>query len=369
MIETLKTPAKTTRTPKHKYRKLADVLREQIMRRELQPGDRLPSFMELRTRHGVTLSTVERVYGLLENEGLVERRHGSGTFVAEPGNRLTGSIGFIGGALVNLSQNPFNVRIAEGVRQAAGLKRQHLLYMGTDYSLNLEGCEKVDGVLICNIEDVAPVVNRLPVLMPRVSLLTVIAGMTSVVADDYHGARMATEDLLGLGHRRIACLMEQKPSIPRRRFAGYCDAMHDAGVTPDARWVRLTGPADDKNVEQPYLQWGRLQMRQWIENGWRESGCTSILVQNEVSAIGVMQILQEARIRVPADVSVMGFDGTEICDLITPPLTAMALPLTQIGVKSVEMLNRQIAGEQATGEVIMLPMNLRQGGSVAAPGT
>jgi LacI family transcriptional regulator len=69
---------------------------------------------------------------------------------------------------------------------------------------------------------------------------------------------------------------------------------------------------------------------------------------------------------VPEEVSVMGFDGTEMCDLVSPRITAVALPFEQIGIKAIEILNRQISGEQSLPQAIMLPLGLRAGESVAA---
>jgi len=352
---------------RHKYRQLAEMLRGQIRRHELNPGDRLPSFSQLRIQHGVTLSTVERVYSLLENEGLIERRHGSGTYVTEPAQARNGNIGFVGGAINNRRQHPFNAHIIEGVQQAIAREHQHLLYMGTDYALNLEACAKTDGVLICGVEEVALVAHQLPVLLPRVSMLIVAKGMISVVADDYRGAKMATQHLLKRGHCRIACLMEENPSIARRRAAGYRDALQEAGSEVDPRWMRLTDTVRDKVAEQPYLDWARAQMQEWLRSDWQEVSCTAILVQNDVAAIGVMQVLEEEGMRVPEDISIIGFDGTEICDLITPRLTAMQLPLAEIGARAVELLNLQIEGDKEIGQTVMLPMKLREGESVAPP--
>jgi len=104
----------------------------------------------------------------------------------------------------------------------------------------------------------------------------------------------------------------------------------------------------------------------WLREGWLETGCTAILVQNDIAAIGVIQMLQKEGIRVPEQVSVIGFDGTELCDLISPRVSAVALPFEQIGAKAMEMLNQQIAGEQSSPQVIMLPVDLREGESVAA---
>jgi len=133
--------------------------------------------------------------------------------------------------------------------------------------------------------------------------------------------------------------------------------------------VRRADATAFANGAQPYRDWAQKHMREWLRNDWHDSGCTAILVQNEVAAIGVMQILQEEGIKVPQDVSVMGIDGTELCDLVTPRLTAVALPLEQIGIRAMDVLNRQIAGEDLAAESIMLPVSLLPGESVARPAT
>lgn len=357
-----------SRTSLPRYQALAEELRGQILRQELMPGDRLPSFSQLRSRHGATPTTAERVYGLLEQEGLVERRQGSGTYVLERKKALTGNIGYIGSLRSNRRQDFFTSHIIEGVQQAVEEQNRHLLYMGTDYALKQEATNKVDGIVISNVEDTKTLLEQLPVSLPRVSLLIVAPGITSIVADDYDGAKMAVQHLLAVGHTRIACLMEKLPSIARRRFAGYYDAMLAAGIEPEENWVRLTATVPRaEGKKQPYLDLGRVQMREWLQQGWRETGCTAIVAQNEVVAIGVMQILQEEGIQVPQQVSIIGFDGTEKCDLVVPRLTAVELPLAEVGARGVDVLARQIGGEEMSEQVIVLPMKLRDGESVARP--
>jgi len=351
-----------------KYVALAALLRERILRQELAVGDRLPSFAQLRAEFGATPTTAERIYGLLEQEGFAERRQGKGTFVANPARKRTGTFGFIGGTLFNQRKNPFNAHLMEGVQQAIEAQQHHLLYMGTDYSLNLNACEKVDGVLLCSIEDTDSVVRELPPHLPRVSLLNIGRDMPSVVTDDYEGAKIAVRHLLELGHCRIACLTEKLPSLARRRFAGYCDALMDANIEVDPRWARLAGTVPKAlGTGHPYLEWARIQMSDWLREDWKQLNCTAILVQNEFAAIGVMQILQEAGIRIPGEVSVICFDGTEVCDVVVPRLTAVKLPLEEIGFKAAETLERQIQGEQLQSQIVVLPMSLRAGDSVAAP--
>lgn len=351
-----------------RYMALADELRGRILRRELVAGDRLPSFAELRARHGATPTTAERIYGVLEQEGLVERRQGSGTYVLERKKTLTGNIGYIGSAISGERLNPFRALLIAGVHREIEEQDRHLLYLGTGRNLKAEAIEKVDGVLICNIEDTPSIIRQLPPELPRVSLLNAAKDTISVVADDVGGARRAVEELLELGHRRIACLMERLPSLARQRLSGYYDAMLGAGIEPDSRWVRLTDTVPPSIVmQQPYVEWGRHEMRDWIASNWQELGCTAIVVQNEQAAIGVLQVLQEMGIQVPQQVSVIGFDGTEMGEMMIPRLSTIQLPLAEIGAKGVEILTHLIEGETPQSQMIVLPVHLHEGDSTSPP--
>jgi DNA-binding LacI/PurR family transcriptional regulator len=105
-------------------------------------------------------------------------------------------------------------------------------------------------------------------------------------------------------------------------------------------------------------------MMDWLAKEWEETGCTAIIVQNEVAAIGVVQTLQATGIKVPEEVSVITFDGTEVCDLITPHISAVAIPLEQIGIKAVEVLTNQIQNDRYQPQTLTLPLHLRLGDSV-----
>jgi DNA-binding LacI/PurR family transcriptional regulator len=362
----------STTTPKSKYVQLADLLRERIHSGELKVGDRLPSYADLNREHGAATATVQRACDLLEQDDLIERRNGSGVYVAQPTRKRTGNIGFIGSLALHTRRTPASLHLMEGIQRALE-SDQHLLYLGEADSWTTEACDKVDGVLICNNEETPEILEHLPSHLPRVSVLYLTDNTSCVGVDDFGGARMAIRHLLGLGHRRISCLLEKNPSEVRRRFAGYCDALQENDIEFEPAWIRLT-----KNVhqlgqqwttEQPYREWARLEMSAWLRKGWRELGCTAILVQNDAAAIGVIQVLQKEGIKVPEQVSVIGFDGTEICDLISPSVSAVALPFEQIGTTAMQILNRQISGESLPNQAILLPVSLRPGASVGSTGT
>lgn len=349
---------------KPKYQVLVDELRRQIKARELLPGDALPSYAEMRARHDVTISTIDRVYGILEQEGLIERKQGHGTFVQEAKRVLTGNIGFIGINPSGPGDIPYYAYLQESIRQALEERQQHLLYLGTNDSWLGRHYDQVDGILICNIENPTRILSLMPRHLPCISILNPIEGVTSIAPDDYNGARTAVKYLQGLGHKRIACLMEILPTQARRRYSGYEDAMVEANLVVEPEMVRLTPFVDCHEDKKHYLRWGEKEMRHWIRTDWAQAGCTALLVQNEQAAIGVMRAMQAEGMRVPEDVSVMAFDRTELCDFCVPTLCAMETPLQQIGARAVEMLGELIDGKSLATQVILFPPRVHPGDSV-----
>ena len=361
----------TTTSAEPKYIQLANHVRQLIQSGELKAGDRLPSYVEFYRRFGATTATVQRVCHLLEQEQLIERRSGSGIYVAQPRRARTNNICLIASAAHQTPRTPFQTRLIGALNQAATGAGQHLLYLGTEAGWYKNAMDNVDGVLVCGTEYPDTTFENLPAQLPVVSLLNIIEGVNSVGIDEYQAGRMAARHLLEARHRRIACLMERQPLECRRRLAGVTDYLQENGIELEADWTRLTGkvyaPENSWNTDQPYREWACQQMQEWLDNGWREAGCTALIVQNEVAAIGAIQTLQAAGIQVPEEVSVITFDGTELCDLISPSISAVALPLEQIGTRAVELLLQQIERNDNQTQAIVLPIQLRPGQSVIPP--
>ena len=108
-------------------------------------------------------------------------------------------------------------------------------------------------------------------------------------------------------------------------------------------------------------------MNSWLQDGWEQTGCTALLVQNDEAAIGAMKAMQASGIDVPGDVSIVGFDGSEICAFVTPRLTTVDVPLREIGTQGLKLLIRQIEVGQAEIEKHVLPVELRVRESTASP--
>lgn len=348
-----------------KYRDIAARLRRQIADNQFKPGERLPSLQELCDIYEITPSTVVRVYGLLEQEGLIERQRGRGVFVTGHKRPQTGNIGVIGNLSLKEASHPFYAALHHGMYCAVERFQRHLIIV-PEQGWNDRFFEMIDGLISVGhtIEMGNAILSKMPAHIPVVSMFTPRPDMPSVTADEYGGAKQAVSYLRKMGHTRIACLMDRHKRLPNRRHAGYTDGLLEAGIEADERWSRFV--SQDTNREN-YHQWGRNQMFQWLREDWHRLQCTALLVQNDSAAIGAMHALQEEGIKVPDQVSIIGFDGTELCDHVIPRLTSMEMPLGQIGEKTVEVMVERIESGSEDVKTIMLPLTLREGESVSSP--
>ena len=344
-----------------RYLELAEEFRRQVKAGVLRPGDRLPSFTEMRARHGVCQATIERVHKSLDADGLIVRDRGRGTFVAHPKPRpRTGIIGLSGHGFAYAQSLNYSAQLMADFRPLLQQEKMQALLLDDDSGA---GWEKVDGVLMY---DWGPerTLRWLPEYTPCVSVLNAVEGISSVVADDFSGARDATRHLLEFGHRRIACLTTMGSTLTRQRLAGYRAALREAKVKPDARWLRrLRRPAS----ELRWMSAGCDEMRSWLEADWKSLGCTALLVQNDEAAVGVLEALRAAKIMVPDEVSVIGFDGMEICDYVSPRLSTVEVPLREIGALGLQLLIEQIKQPKTEVAHHVLPVSLKVRESVSTP--
>jgi LacI family transcriptional regulator len=144
--------------------------------------------------------------------------------------------------------------------------------------------------------------------------------VTSVGATNWTGGLQATEHLLELGHRRIAYAGGSKSSAPaRERLYGFRSAMENAGAAVDATLVRDVGFTYDAG-----LQMGTELLA-------LPNRPTAIFAGSDPSAMGVLEAARRIGLRVPEDLSVVGFDDTQVAAWSSPPLTTVRQPLAQMG--------------------------------------
>lgn len=270
-----------------------------------------------------------------------------------------GVIGCVRDRCDDAGRFPYWMELQTGIQEAAAAQGFSVMMLAGDAMRNWE---KVDGVLVHS--DGAPFLYKdLPIPIPFVSIMTPAPGVPSVLADDASGIRQAVGHLVALGHRRIGYLIHTENNTPVEavRLGAYHEALRTNGIALGDGWVY-----DLENCGDFFAR-GRHSMKLWLENGFRDTGITALLVQNDHAAMGAMAALHDAKVRVPQDLSVIGFDGKSECEVVRPNLSSVHVPLLEIGAKAVELLLGCILDERIENLPVALPVHLQVRESTAAP--
>jgi DNA-binding LacI/PurR family transcriptional regulator len=178
----------------------------------------------------------------------------------------------------------------------------------------------------------------------------------SVLVDNLHGAIEGTRHLIELGHKRIGVIAGPRGlTTGRQRLAGFEQAMEQAGLPADERYVK---------VSDYRRQTGEALARELLDETPRP---TAIFAHNNVLAESLLSVLAERGLQVPTDVAVVTFDDPTWARLVTPPLTVIQQPANTMGAVAAELLLRRMkstGGEPPTR--IELTPNLIVRGSSGA---
>lgn len=178
----------------------------------------------------------------------------------------------------------------------------------------------------------------------------------AVVLDNERGGREATSHLLELGHRRVALLMAETDwTSDAGRLQGYVAAHDEAGVPLDERLI-LPVPFHAPDAAER------------IDALLRERAPTGIFAANNTLAEEAWHVLRRRGIRLPDDVSLVGFDDVPWMAMVDPGITAVAQPVLQMGQRAAELLLRRAASPETPCSVEMLQPTLVVRGSTARPG-
>jgi len=165
---------------------------------------------------------------------------------------------------------------------------------------------------------------------------------TYVKSDNIDGAHQATEHLLALGHKRIAFLTGSTIDLAGlERLLGCQQALAQAGISPDPGLVRQSG----WNVDEAY-EAARVLLAE-------RRDFTAIVAGSDFMAIGILRALTEQGLRVPDDVSLIGFDDIEFCQYTTPPLTTVRQDRVAMGRGAVQRLIAMVEDTEETSPLIV----------------
>jgi len=161
------------------------------------------------------------------------------------------------------------------------------------------------------------------------------ASTVDTVNDDGEaGAALAVDHLVELGHRRIAHLDGGGAATAGARRKGYQQAMRKHGLEPLVVRSEHTDHAGEKAVHELLTTYGRSGLP------------TALLSGNDFNAVGAISALEEAGLKVPEDVSIVGYDNTSLAALRHVSLTTVDQPRTEMGRLAIEALLERVRGER-----------------------
>lgn len=170
----------------------------------------------------------------------------------------------------------------------------------------------------------------------------------SVDVDNFSAAQQAVEHLVSLGHQRIACITNARPTYTAsaERLNGYRQVLERHGLSYDETLVRH----GDFNPESGYQQMKSLLSLPVPP--------TAVFVASDVVAIGAKAAIVEGGMRIPRDIALVGFDDVPLARYLDPPLTTVRLPASELATHASQMLIQIIQGEMPIEKVVLLESQL-----------
>lgn len=207
---------------------------------------------------------------------------------------------------------------------------------------------RVDGLLVINPRDDNRYRYLLPLIEQNVPIVylknsPVDEPVSAVCLDDVTGGYIATQHLLSLGHSTIVTVLGlQNEECTQDRLTGFRKAHAEAGVVPNPAllvrgdWSAASGNLAIKSLLEQHIDF------------------SAVFAQNDRMAVGAIRALREAGLKVPQDVSVIGYDDIPLSSFFDPPMTTIRQPMEQFGRIGAQLLIKAVNNPQHKPQVIRL---------------
>jgi DNA-binding LacI/PurR family transcriptional regulator len=268
------------------------------------------------------------------------------------------------GVMLSDFHNPFFAEVVDGIDDAATVAGYRALYNSGRRAPRLEAVAietllelRVDGLIVA-----APAIGPSAAVAAARSVPTVVVGRATrsaeidcVTNDDRLGGELAVDHLVGLGHRSIAHIHGGSGAGAHPRRTGYERAMRRHGLEGEIR-----------SVTGAYTEAAGMQaMEDLLDSGCRP---TAVFAANDVAAIGALEVLDAHGLRVPDDISVVGYDNTHISGRHRYSLTTIDQPRFEIGRMAVVLLLERLdRGRTEAKRVVLAPRLVTRGSSASVP--
>ncbi len=320
----------------HKYAELAAGLRADIRNGKYRDGEKLPSENELAATTGCSRQTVRQAIGILESEGLLDRIQGSGTFARNPApkrektNNIAVVTTYIGEYIFPDILRGINDVLSENgytpLLYATGNRIDNERRILSDL-IN----KPIDGLIVEGTKTALPnpnidIYEKMAVMgIPVVFIngwYSDLRRSVYVAADDKAGGRMACERLLKSGHRHIAGIFKSDDIQGHNRYAGYIEALRDAGLIAEKQHVMWFTTED----RESQISTGIVQLLE---------GCDALVCYNDEVAIAVLNKLGACRsankTALLKQIEIVSFDNSTYAQMSSTPFVSLSCPKLEIG--------------------------------------
>lgn len=354
------------------YHTVQKVVRSAIDQGKFAPGDQLPSTKELARQLSVSLVTVHRALQELVASGVLRRGQGRGTFVHEDyASRSEVSTGLRFGLVFHEESSLadyYHGQVLEGVRQGADEMGVDLVLLrfGEDWRNECQGylyvnpyreqLERSPRFGAKRGARTASSTSTPPIMVVGASFD--LEGVSAVDTDNRDIARQAVAHLFKQGHRRIGYIGgigQVSNDMDRRR--GFAEAVAERSLEENRAWVITSRGWRLEDELRPRLV-------ELLRDSNRPS---AIFAAGYYFALDVYAAAREADVRIPEDLSVIGVDDAPSAAHLSPPLTTLRQPLTELGRLAAVGLFDQVGGSHPAVRRTTLLAELVARGSVAPP--
>lgn len=264
------------------------------------------------------------------------------------------NIGLAIGHSGSIYSDAYVLRLLEGIAPVFNKRRCRLVLvpLGEEQAVDrgLAARHGLDGILVTNLrQGTGTAASMEDPGVPMVAIGVVgDPGVCQIDIDNRQAAQAAVDHLLGLGHRRVAMIVHA-PLVydaAQARLAGYEGALRAARLGPDDRLVRVADFSEES---------GRLAMRDLLTGQTRPS---AVFAGNDAIAWGAMRAIGEAGLRIPEDISLVGFDDDFPSRFLQPALTTVTVPATSLGERAARMLIDLVEGREPAQRHVLVPVAL-----------
>ena len=269
------------------------------------------------------------------------------------------------GLLVTATNNPFFAEVMAGVEQYCQKNQYNLIIATTGgdakrLQQNLQTLmhKQVDGLLLMCGDSRFQADIELTISLPLVVMDWWFTELNAdkILENSALGGYLATKALIDAGHRKIGIITGNlKKSVAQNRLQGYKNALSEAKIALNPHWI----------VESHFdFEGGVLGIQSLLTQSSRP---TAVFCCSDTIAVGAYQAIQQQGLRIPQDLSIMGYDDIELARYLSPPLSTICQPKAELGKLAVEALLQRIKNPNENYRTLVLEPTCILRGSISTP--